>query len=265
MPDPATAILASSAGSAIANIWGANNAADDMNAAMMQANGMITAQQAKALQTFMDMFNQAKVKLDPFMETGTNAAQQLDARMGDLTAPISMTQDELEKTPGYKFLMTQGMRGVTGSNVLRGLSGAQIKGAEDFMKGLADTTYKTQFDIANTNKTNAFNRLFTTAGIGSDAAKALLNASVSGGSAILGNSATVGGQLSGNRMMGGQADAAADIAIGKQIGDAVGGMPYAPYIGNKLYPTVATPAASGMYGPSGAQERYWAGGNTGPI
>ena len=124
----------------------------------MQANGLITAQQAKALDTFMSMFNASKDKLDPFIQTGTDATQRLTAQIPDLTAPISMTQDQLEQTPGYKWLISQGMRGVTGSNVLRGLSGAQIKGATDFVKGLADTTYKTQFDIANTNKTNEIGR-----------------------------------------------------------------------------------------------------------
>lgn len=265
MPDPVTAIAASSIGGGIANIIGGNSAAGDINAAAMQANGLITAQQAKALDTFMSMFNASKDKLDPFIQTGTDATQRLTAQIPDLTAPISMTQDQLEQTPGYKWLISQGMRGVTGSNVLRGLSGAQIKGATDFVKGLADTTYKTQFDIANTNKTNAFNRLFATAGAGNDAAKALLNASVSGGNAILGNSAIVGKELSGNVMTGGQADAAADINTGQQVGNIINGVTYAPYNAaalNKLYPT-SSPAVTGMY--SKAQSDYWAGGNTGPV
>jgi len=196
---------------------------------------------------FKTMYGQGKEALDPFIKTGTDATNRLQEQMGDLTAPIMMDQTTLEKTPGYDWLKTQGMRGVTNQNVLRGLSGAQMKGAADFVKGLADTTYKTQFDIANTNKTNAFNRLFSTASGGQSAATNLLTTGVSGAVGIGGVGQNNANTMSNNSMAGANAQAGADLATGQQIASMIGGAPYLPFASNKLYPN-GMPGVSGMYG-----------------
>lgn len=76
------------------------------------------------------------------------------------TVPGSMSQAELEATPGYKFNLSQGLGAVQNSASARGLgvSGAAMKGAATFATGLADSTYKTQFDIAQTRFQDQFNK-----------------------------------------------------------------------------------------------------------
>ena len=51
-----------------------------------------------------------------------------------------------------------------------GISGAALKGAANFATGLADSTYKTQFDIDQANKTNSFNKLLALTQVGANAA-----------------------------------------------------------------------------------------------
>lgn len=259
MPDPVTGIMAGSAifGGA-SNIMGANKAAGAVKDASMQANAMTQQRWQDIIGMFKEMYGKGEAALKPYTDLGGQAAGQLSSQMGDLTAPIMMDQETLEKTPGYEFLIKQGQRGVTGANVLRGLSGAQIKGSEDFIKGLADTTYKTQFDIANTNKTNAFNRLFQTTQAGQTAGTSLLNAGVGGAVGLAGPGMTGAGIQSGTTMAAGNAQAGADIATGQQVGSMISGLPYTPYVANKLYPNGmpgSAPAVTGMYGAGGSADQ----------
>ena len=242
--DPVTAILASNVGSGVANIFGSIFGAKNQEKAAQQANAMIMALRQQGIDSFNKMYTEDKDALAPYLSVGSEAANKLGARMDDLTAPIEMSQEQLEQTPGYQWLMKQGLRGVTGQNVLRGLSGAQLKGSADFVKGLADTTYKTQFDMANINKTNAFNRLFQTAEAGRGAGTSVLNAAVEGGKAMLGSATAAGGQIANNLIGVGNAQAARDISIGNQIGGMISSAPYAPMVANRLYPNGFT----GMYG-----------------
>jgi hypothetical protein len=66
------------------------------------------------------------------------------------SAPGQMTQAELAATPGYQFTLNQGLQAVQNSAAAKGLgvSGAALKGAADYATGLADSTYQTQFNIA---------------------------------------------------------------------------------------------------------------------
>ena len=142
--------------------------------------------------------------LSPFMGAGVSALPGLSALANagptgggpdyvDLAynqyLPPRMTQAELEQTPGYQFTLAQNLKAVQSAAAQRGLgvSGASLKGAAEYAKGLADTTYKTQFDIAqnrfkdvlelNTGQqgqlTNQFQRLFDTARLGENAAAGL--------------------------------------------------------------------------------------------
>lgn len=146
----ATAIAGGAALSAGASIYGANKAAKaQTNAAQ------------KAQDTALGMYNTTRSDLQPFRQIGQDAGNRLQSRLGELTSPIVMDQAALEQTPGYQFALKQGLRAADASNIFKGLgvSGAQLKGRTAFAAGLADNTYKTQFDIANTNQSNAYNRL----------------------------------------------------------------------------------------------------------
>jgi hypothetical protein len=104
----------------------------------------------------------------------------------DAMLPPQMTQAELEATPGYQFQVQQGQKAAQSSAAARGLgaSGAALKGAVGYATGLANTTYKDQFNIAqkryedlfmlNTaqqgNLTNQFARVSNLTGLGENAA-----------------------------------------------------------------------------------------------
>src|SRR5882724_5201978 len=218
----ATAVIGAGVLGAGATIWGANKAADAQTAAAQQAAN-----------TSLSMYNTTRGDLSPYRQIGQTASDQLTSRIGELTSPITMDQATLEKTPGYQFNLTQGQRAVTNSAAARGLgsSGAALKGAATFATGLADSTYQNQFNNAQLNQKNAYDRLKGLVDTGENAAaqtgalgeKAAYNSGV----------ATIGA---------GNAQAAADNKIGTSIANTTSG------IGGYL-------AYKGLYG----------GGSSGPI
>lgn len=157
----ATAIVGGSVVAGLSTAYAAN-----------KASSAQTAAAGKASDTALQMYNKTREDLSPYRAVGVDASNKLGAQLNDLTAPINLTQDWLESTPGYQFTRTQGLKAVQNSAAARGLgiSGAALKGAANFATGLADNTYKTQFDVANTNKTNAFNRLKALVDTGENAA-----------------------------------------------------------------------------------------------
>lgn len=215
----ATAIVGSAVIGGIGSAYAAN-----------QAAGAQTAAAQTAANTQLSMYNTTRGDLAPYRAIGQTASDQLTTRLSDLTSPITMDQATLEKTPGYQFNLTQGQRAVTNSAAARGLgtSGAALKGAATFATGLADSTYQNQFNNANTNQTNAFNRLSSLVNTGE-------NASAQTGAA--GTSAAAG---AANAQIGaGNAQAAGINAAGSAISNAAGNIGgYAMY--------------KGLYGGSGS-------------
>lgn len=208
----ATAVIGAGVLGAGASIYGANKAADTQ-----QAN----AQHVADIQ--QQQYQQTRSDLSPYRDIGAQAATNLGGRLSDLTSPIVMDQATLEATPGYQFNLTQGQKAVTNSAAARGLgtSGAALKGAATFATGLADNTYQNQFNNANTNQTNAYNRLKGLVDTGASAAAQ---------TGVLGEKAAYN---SGTALTGGaNAEAAADNATGKAISglsSQIGG--YAAYKG----------------------------------
>ena len=193
----ATAIVGSAVVGAAATAYGANKAADAQTAAT-----------DKAAQTSLGMYQQTRSDLLPYQQYGQNAGNQLQARLSDLTSPIVMDQATLEKTPGYQFNLTQGLKATQNSAAARGLgtSGAALKGAATFATGLADSTYQNQFQNAVTNQTNAYNRLFNLTQLGENAA------------AGTGQAGTAAANTAANAQIGaGNAQAAAANATGSSI------------------------------------------------
>jgi len=208
----ATAVVGSAVIGAGASIYGSNKASDAQTNASNAAIG------------FQDkIYNDIKGELQPYRQAGGRALTELEERLPELTAPIELTQEWLESTPGYKFTRDQGLKSTQNAAAARGLgvSGAALKGAASFATGLADNTYKTQFDVANTNKTNAYNRLKGLVDMGQNAA--VNTGTVGMNTANQSSAATIGA---------GNAQAAAWNNIGGQIGNAannIGG--YAAYKG----------------------------------
>jgi hypothetical protein len=178
-----------------------------------------SSKQAKATKKASDvqerMYQQTREDLLPYNEAGQYATTQLRNRLTELTSPIVMDQKTLEKTPGYQFNLTQGLKSVQNSAAARGLgsSGAALKGAASYATGLADSTFQNQFNNANTNQTNAYNRLMGLAGLGESAA------------AQTGAYATQTGQSIGNNLIqGGNAQAAGINGAANALNSGVGNM-----------------------------------------
>ena len=144
--------------------------------------------------TQLAMFNKMQQNLQPYMDTGGAANKLLNDQLPSLTAPITMDQATLEKTPGYQFNKTQGLESVQNGFAARGLgsSGAAMKGAAEFATGLADNTYQNQFNNAVTNQTNTFNRLMGVTNLGENAAAGVGQAGISTGNSIASNTIGAG-------------------------------------------------------------------------
>lgn len=153
----ATAIIGSSVVGAGASLMGSSMQADATN---------------KATDVQKQMYDQTRSDLMPYQQAGQVGNNLLTGNIRALTAPITMDQATLEKTPGYQFNLSQGLKSVQNSAAARGLgsSGAALKGAASYATGLADSTYQNQFNNAVTNQTNAYNRLMGLAQLGENAA-----------------------------------------------------------------------------------------------
>lgn len=228
----ATAIIGAGVVGAASTAYAATKASD----AQVQAANT-------AANTQLSMYNTTRSDLSPYRDIGNTAATQLTSQLKDLTAPVTMDQATLEKTPGYQFNLTQGQKGVTNSAAARGLgsSGAALKGAATFATGLADSTYQNQFNNAVTNQTNTFNRLSSLVQTGE-------NASAQTGSA--GVAAANG--ASAAQVGAGNAQAAGTNAIGAAGANA------ANSIGTGV-------AYKGLYGNSGAAGPITYGSSYGPT
>lgn len=225
----ATAVIGSAVIGAGATMYGAGKAADAQTAAAQ-----------KAADTSLSMYNTTRGDLAPFRQIGNTAADQMTSRLGELASPIVMDQATLENTPGYQFTKTQGLKAVQNSAAARGLgvSGAAQKGAAEYATGLANNTYKDQFNIANTNQTNAYNRL-----------KALIDTG-QGAAAQTGTAGTNAANTAASaQTQAGTAQAAAANMTGGAISNAANG------IGGYL-------AYKGLYGNSGGINLGGPGGPT---
>ena len=182
------------------------------------------------------MYEQTRSDLSPYTTTGQGVLGDLSSvatsgltgggpdyvTQASQNLPGQMTQAELEKTPGYQFNLSQGLKATQAAAAAKGLgvSGAALKGAATYATGLADSTYQNQFNNAqqrfsdylslNTsqqgNLLNQFNRLYNTASLGENAAAqtgttgASLNNASSNALISAGQSAGAGTVSAGNAL-----------------------------------------------------------------
>ena len=198
----ATAVIGSAVIGAGSQIFGASKAADAQKSA---------AQQAANIQR--EQYAQTREDLSPYRAIGQDASGKLTSRLSELTTPISVNPQDFVDSDYYKFAEKQGQRGVTNSAAARGLgsSGAALKGAAAFSKGLASQEWQNNFNMQNINQTNAYSRL-----------KALVDtgASAATGTGVLGEKAAYN---QGTALVGaGNAEAASYNAMGKSVADLSG-------------------------------------------
>lgn len=220
-----TAIVGGAAIAGAATVGGSALAAHAQSKAAKKANA-----------TQMAMQDQVRGDLSPFRSAGVDATNQLMSRMGEFTSPLSMTQDQLEKTPGYQFTKTQGLKAVNNALGARGLlnSGAVMKGAADFTTGLADKTYLDQFNMDQTLKQNNYNRLLQASQLGENAAAQ---------TGAFGTQAAT--QVGQNTIGAGNAQAGAFMAGANAIGSAASSIPQA-MLTNQLISKMGS--NTGIYG-----------------
>lgn len=231
-PDPpgicsvATAIIGSAIIGGGAQMIGAQSAAG----AQKEASKNATAAQ-------LQMFEKAKEALQPFITAGQGGIPGLQGWLNygsessplnallKLVTPGASQTEALEKTPGYDFTKTQGLKSVNNALAARGLGGsggAVAKGAANYVTGLAQNTWGSVVD-----------KLLNTFVSGGNALQNLVNTGAGSAGALAGNSTQVGQQIGNNIIGAGNAQAGANIATGNAIA-GMGGSLGTAAIFNKL-------------------------------
>lgn len=148
------------------------------NAQKGAANKAANAQQ-RATQAAIDQqnlnYDRTATTLNPYINTGTNALNQLSAlNSGDYSS--------FHASPDYQFSLSQGLQGLDRSAAARGslYSGGHSADVLNFAQGLADQNYN-----------NYYGKLSQLAGMGQNAASNL-------GSIGAGQSGAIGSYLMGN-------------------------------------------------------------------
>jgi len=229
----ATAVIGAGVLSAGASIYGSSQAANVQKENADRVAGMQ-----------MQQYGQTREDLSPYRAVGEDASKRLTGRLSELTEGVSVNPQDFLNSDYYKFLETQGNRAVTNSAAARGLasSGAALKGAAAFAKGLNSQEWQNNFNMKRTNQSDAYSRL-----------KGLIDtgASAATGTATAGQTAVTN---AGTALTGGaNAEAANYNNIGKQLSGLAGNIGgYAAY--------------QGMYGnPSGGSGGITYGSENGPT
>jgi hypothetical protein len=123
-----------------------------------------------ALGVQRDQYNQQQQNIQPYLNTGYGALNQLNTDPS-LTAGFSYDASNLQNDPGYQFQLQQGLQALQRSQAATGITGgAAAKAAEQYGQGLASTSYNTAYNRAfNTfeaNQGNKRNTLLSLAGLG---------------------------------------------------------------------------------------------------
>lgn len=109
----------------------------------------------------LSMFNKLQQLLSPFTQAGQSALPSLQALLGLGPQGGAGITSTLENLPGFQFALNQGLKSTQQSFEGRGLglSGAAIKGADQYASGLASGNYN-----------NFLSQLQGLAGLGENAA-----------------------------------------------------------------------------------------------
>lgn len=265
MPIPAVigAVALAGVATAGASVYAANRAAT----AQKNANSLATTVQANNI-------NNAISQEAPYTGLGSVAAKDLQTALPSLTAPITMSESDVQNTPGYQFDLTQGLKSTGNSFAGRGLagngataaggiaSGPAVKAAQSYATGLADNTYLNQFNMANTNKTNAYNRLLQAAQLGQNATGNVTATETNAANNIAANQQQ-SGNAGANALM---ADASAISNAGNSLSNGLVLGSYGNMVNNASNPNnnsmFGGPTISQLFGGSGNNQNNSQPGTT---
>lgn len=190
------------------------------SAAQTQANSAQNATNAE-----LSMFGTTQKNLAPYMGAGTNALSALDFGLGigpnkgggppgmtygGLMKPFTASQ--YQQSPGYAWQMSQGIDAVQNSAAAAGGIGGgnTLKALTTYGQGLANTDYQQALQNYMAQQQQSYSMLGQTANAGQNAAAGLG-----------GISAQVGGQVGGNIIGAGNAQAAGTIGQANAIGGGI--------------------------------------------
>lgn len=208
--------------SAIGNVIGAFVSADaSRHAANVQADSARNATEAQ-----LNMFNQVRQSLQPYIDFGSAGLPQLNALLGGPDGDTEAIKETLGNLPGYQFTRDQGLQSVQNSYAARGLgsSGAALRGAADYATGLAQSNYN-----------QYLSNLLARAGLGENAA------------AGFGNNAVASGQgIASSLQAAGSAQAAGILGSANAFNNAIGSVGQ-NYLANKILSNYlnSSPSSSG--------------------
>lgn len=232
-----------------ASIYGSTQAAKAQENAANAANARLQQQYQQNSQT-----------LAPWISGGTNANaltqfltgvsntaptgySGVAGGAGSLVTPFQPTMAQLEQTPGYQFILGQGLKSTQNSYASKGLasSGAAMKGAADYATGLASNTYQQQFNNYWAQNKSIYNMLTGQANSGLQAAGYLTNS---------GN--TLASQQGGNLVGIGNARAAMYNGIGNTVSNTANTLGQYALLSNYLGSNGTAPITN---------PAYWGGGS----
>jgi len=152
-------------------------------------------------------YDLTRADYEPFLTAGKGAVNRLAEGLrpggefrGDFTAEDFLAN----RDPGYGFRLSEGIKARDRSAAARGglLSGATLKGAEEYGQGLASQEYQNAFNRYQTNRANQLNPLQSLAGQGQTTATSLGSAGANMASNI-GNAYMTSAANTGNAAMAG--------------------------------------------------------------
>ena len=154
------------------SLFGAESSSDAASTAA-QASGEASAASIAEQRRQYDL---SRADYQPFLTAGTGAVNRLAAGVapgGEFSR--NFTAADFEADPGYGFRLSEGMKALDRSAASRGglLSGATLKGAQQYGQGLASQEYQNAFNRFQTNRANQLNPLQSLAGQGQTTATSL--------------------------------------------------------------------------------------------
>jgi hypothetical protein len=185
------------------------------SSAASDAAGAQTAAANQANATQQGMFNTTQKNLSPYYTQGAGAIKGLNDKLANGTLGGNFTNADLNAymAPNYAFQLQQGQQALQNSQAADSgvLSGAALKGMQNFTQNTAAGAYQQAYANWLSNQNLNYGQLMGIASLGENAA------------AMMGNNATQTGQSIAQNMIGaGNAQAAGTIGSANALSGAIG-------------------------------------------
>lgn len=243
MPDPISAIVGATVGSALIGSDAASSAAETQAAAAEKA-GDLSLQVAKAQIASQEKQFAAQAALqEPWRQAGVGALNKLQSAV-DYT-PFGIAQFEAD--PGYAFRLSEGQKALDRQAAARGglISGSALKAASRYGQEMGSQEYQNAFNRYQAERSAKLGPLQSLAGVGQTATQALGAAGesmTSGSNAALG---AYGSQAGAALGAAGQARASGYIGQANAIAGGASGLSNM-YMQNQLMNRLfSTPSGGG--------------------